>query len=96
MSINLKPFIARLAAGNDLVLNLNSMYDTQQPGAYPLVLATYEIVCSKGYDTATSEAIKSFLTVAANTGQANLASAGYIPLTDKVKERLTTAINAMQ
>lgn len=85
-----------LSSGNDLVLNLNSMYATQQPGAYPLVLATYEIVCSKGYDAETARAIKSFLTVAANTGQANLSSVGYIPLTDKVKERLLAAINAMQ
>jgi phosphate transport system substrate-binding protein len=92
-AINAATFVAR---GNDLVLNLNSLYASQQPGAYPLVLATYEIVCSKGYDAATSEAIKSFLTVAANTGQANLASAGYTPLPDRVRERLTTAINAMQ
>ncbi|HUH72412.1 MAG TPA: phosphate ABC transporter substrate-binding protein PstS [Mycobacterium sp.] len=88
---------ARFAAdGNDLVLDLNSMYSTRQPGAYPLVLATYEIVCSKGYDPDTSRAIKSFLTVAANDGQSGLTSAGYVPLPDKVKERLVTAINAMQ
>ncbi|ORX04369.1 phosphate-binding protein [Mycobacterium triplex] len=85
-----------VSGGNDLVLNLNSMYATQQPGAYPLVLATYEIVCSKGYDAETARAIKSFLTVAANTGQSNLAAAGYIPLTDKVKKRLVAAIDAMQ
>ncbi|BBZ50929.1 phosphate ABC transporter substrate-binding protein PstS [Mycobacterium heidelbergense] len=85
-----------VADGNDLVLDLNSMYASQRPGTYPLVLATYEIVCSKGYDPDTSTAIKSFLTVAANNGQAGLASAGYVPLPDKVKERLVTAINALQ
>jgi phosphate transport system substrate-binding protein len=83
------------ASGNDLVLDLNSMYTTHEPGAYPLVLATYEIVCSKGYDPATAAAIKSFLSVAANNGQAGLLSAGYVPLPDKVKERLTTAIDAL-
>jgi phosphate transport system substrate-binding protein len=82
--------------GNDLVLDLNAMYRGQAPDAYPLVLATYEIVCSKGYDPATSQAIKSFLTVAANGGQTGLSSDGYVPLPDKVKERLVTAINAMQ
>jgi phosphate transport system substrate-binding protein len=61
-----------------------------------LVLATYEIVCSKGYDPDTVGAIKSFLTVAATYGQIGLTSAGYVPLPDKVKERLVTAINAMQ
>ena len=84
------------AAGNDLVLDLNPMYATQQPGAYPLVLATYEIVCSKGYDPDTFKAIKSFLSVAVNSGQSDLSSAGYVPLPDKVKERVVTAINAMQ
>jgi len=84
------------ADGNDLVLDLNPMYATQQPGAYPLVLATYEIVCSKGYDPQTAMAIKSFLAVAADNGQTDLAAAGYVPLPDKVKERLVTAINAMQ
>jgi phosphate transport system substrate-binding protein len=82
--------------GNDLMLNLNSLYATKQPGAYPLVLATYEIVCSKGYDRPTTAAVKSFLTVAANHGQSGLSSAGYVPLPDKFKERLTAAINAIQ
>jgi phosphate ABC transporter phosphate-binding protein len=85
-----------VADGNDLVLDLNPMYAAQQPDTYPLVLATYEIVCSKGYAPDTSSAIKSFLGVAATNGQAGLTSAGYVPLPDKVKERLVTAINAIQ
>jgi len=85
-----------VASGNDLVLDLNSMYGTHEPGAYPLVLATYEIVCSKGYDQDTAAAIKSFLSVAADNGQTGLLSAGYVPLPDKVKGRLVTAINALQ
>ena len=82
--------------GNDLVLDLNSIYGTTEPGAYPLVLATYNIVCSKGYDAETAAAVRSFLTVAANQGQANLAAAGYVPLPDQFKERLITAVNAIQ
>lgn len=82
--------------GNDLVLDLNPMYSSQDPRSYPLVLATYEIVCSKGPDADTSGAIKSFLTVSAGSGQADLSSAGYVPLPDKVKERLVAAINALQ
>lgn len=58
-----------VADGNDLVLDLNPMYSSQEPGAYPLLLATYEIVCSKGSDPDTSGAIKSFLTVAAGRGR---------------------------
>ncbi|ORX19113.1 phosphate ABC transporter substrate-binding protein PstS [Mycobacterium szulgai] len=84
------------AAGNDLVLELNSIYGLQDPNAYPLVLATYEIVCSRGYDPDTAAAVKAFLTTAVNNGQTGLASAGYVPLPDKVKERLVVAINAME
>nr|WP_231974933.1 phosphate ABC transporter substrate-binding protein PstS [Mycobacterium sp. E1747] len=82
--------------GNDMVLDLNSMYSSQDPRSYPLVLATYEIVCSKSSDADTAGAIKSFLTVAAGSGQADLPTAGYVPLPDKVKERLVAAINALQ
>ena len=87
---------AFVADGNDLVLDLNPTYGTQQSGVYPLVLASYEIVCSQGYDSQTSQAIKSFLTTAANSGQSSLSSDGFVPLPDKVKGRLITAINAMQ
>ncbi|WP_343574475.1 phosphate ABC transporter substrate-binding protein PstS [Mycobacterium sp.] len=82
--------------GNDLKLNLNSIYRTRAAGAYPLVQATYEIVCSRGYDPATSAAVKSLLTVAVDDAQGGLSSAGYIPLPDKLKKRLLTAINAIE
>ncbi|MHA7653029.1 phosphate ABC transporter substrate-binding protein PstS [Mycobacterium sp. ML4] len=84
------------AGGNDLVLDLNSLYAMRDPAAYPLVLATYEIVCSKGYDPDTAAAVKAFLTTAVNHGQTGLTSAGYVPLPDTVKARLITAIDALQ
>ncbi|OBK46217.1 phosphate ABC transporter substrate-binding protein PstS [Mycobacterium kubicae] len=85
-----------LAAGNDLVLELSSLYGTQEPNAYPLVLASYEIVCSSGYDSDTAAAIKAFLTTAVDSGQNGLTAAGYVPLPDKLKARLIAAINALQ
>lgn len=88
---------AKFAAdGNDLVLDLNSIYGTTAPGAYPLVLATYEIVCSKGYPADTAAAVKSFLTASASDGQAGLSAAGYIPLPDAFKQRLLTAVDAIE
>lgn len=88
---------AKFAAdGNDLTLDLNSIYGTTAPGAYPLVLATYEIVCSKGYNADTAAAVKSFLTVAAGDGQSGLPAAGYVPLPDSFKQRLLTAVAAIQ
>ncbi len=83
------------AEGNDLTLDLASLYGTQEAGAYPLVLATYEIVCSNGYDAETAAAVKSFLTIAANDGQSGLSAAGYVPLPEKFKERLLTSIDAI-
>ena len=59
------------------------------------LLATDEIVCSNGYDADTAAAVKSFLTVAANDGQAGLSDAGYVPLPDAFKERLLTSIDAI-
>ncbi|ULE35680.1 phosphate ABC transporter substrate-binding protein PstS [Mycobacterium sp. IDR2000157661] len=81
--------------GQDLVLDLQSLYATQEQGAYPLVLATYEIVCSNGYDQPTAEAIKSFLQHSANEGQQGLSEAGYVPLPDRFKQRLTGSIDAI-
>ncbi|CNJ37249.1 phosphate-binding protein 3 [Mycobacterium tuberculosis] len=40
--------------------------------------------------------MQSFLSVATNNGQTDVASVGYIPLPDKVKGRLVSAINAMR
>jgi phosphate transport system substrate-binding protein len=83
------------AEGSDLALDLNALYATKEAGVYPLMLATYEIVCSKGYDADTAAAVKSFLTVAANQGQANLSAAGYVPLPDAFKERLLKSVDAI-
>jgi phosphate transport system substrate-binding protein len=81
--------------GNDLVLDLSSIYDTKTQGAYPIALATYEIVCSKYPDADTAKAVKAFMTVAVNSGQQGLESSGYIPLPAAFKDKLTTAINAI-
>ncbi|QLL10476.1 phosphate ABC transporter substrate-binding protein PstS [Mycobacterium vicinigordonae] len=88
--------LAFAAPGNDLVLELSSMYGNPDPSAYPLVMATYEIVCSKGYDADTAGAIKAFLTTAVDQGQTPLPSAGYVPLPDTLKGRLVAAIDALQ
>jgi phosphate transport system substrate-binding protein len=83
------------AEGNDLILDLDGLYASKEAGSYPLMLATYEIVCSKGYDADTAAAVKSFLTVSANEGQANLSAAGYVPLPAAFKERLLKSVDAI-
>src|SRR5699024_8295221 len=80
---------------NDMALDLTSIYGTEAPGAYPLVLATYEIVCGSGYDEQTAGAVRSFLNVAAGPGQEGLTDVGYVPLPDDMRTRLTSAIDAV-
>jgi phosphate transport system substrate-binding protein len=81
--------------GNDLVLDTTSFYTPNQPGAYPIVLATYEIVCSKYPDPQVGTAVKAFLQTTIGGGQNGLADNGYIPIPDAFKPRLTAAINAL-
>jgi phosphate transport system substrate-binding protein len=81
--------------GNDLVLDTSSFYKPTQPGAYPIVLGTYEIVCSKYSQGDVAPAVKAFLTVAIGDGQKGLEDNGYIPVPDTFKAKLTEAINAI-
>jgi phosphate transport system substrate-binding protein len=81
--------------GNDLELDLNSIYTTTTASAYPLVLATYEIVCSKYTDAETGKAVKAFMTVAVTDGQKGLEDNGYIPVPSSFQEKLLTAIKAI-
>ena len=68
--------------GNDLSLKID--YATKEAGAYPIVLVTYEIVCSKGLDAEKTALLKSFLTYfAADDTQKGLADIGYAPLPDR-------------
>ncbi|MFD4431797.1 phosphate ABC transporter substrate-binding protein PstS [Nocardia sp. NPDC058497] len=81
--------------GNDLVLDVSSFYKPTVAGAYPIILPTYEIVCSKYADAETSKAVKAFLTSAVTNGQNGLDQAGYVAIPDQFKTKLTTAINAI-
>ena len=82
-------------SGNDLVLDTSSFYKPTAAGAYPIVLATYEIVCSKYADADTGTAVKAFLQSTITGGQTGLADNGYIPIPDTFKTKLTTAIDAI-
>ncbi len=81
--------------GNDLVLDTISFYRQTRPGSYPIVLATYEIVCSTYPDSQVGRAVKAFLQSAISTGQDGLAEHGYVPIPDAFKTRLSTAVNAV-
>ena len=81
--------------GNDLRLKLD--YATKEAGAYPILLVTYEIVCSKSKDAAKGAQIKSFLKhFASAETQQGLQEVGYAPLPESVRAKVDTAIDALQ
>ncbi len=84
----------QVGTGNDLSLKID--YATKEAGAYPIVLVTYEIVCSKGLDADKTALLKSFLTYyAEDDTQAGLADIGYAPLPAEVSAKVRTAIAAI-
>jgi phosphate transport system substrate-binding protein len=78
--------------GNDLKMDID--YATKESGAYPIVLVTYEIACSKGSPKAA--AIKSFLSYTSSTGgQSALDELGYAQLPDAVRSKVETSVAAI-
>lgn len=81
--------------GKSLIIDTSSFYKPAQPGAYPIVMGTYEIVCSKYPNTDIATAVKAFLTVALDQGQKDLADSGYSPIPDSLKSKLKAAVDAI-
>jgi len=80
--------------GNDLALKLD--YATKEAGAYPILLVTYEIVCSKGKDPAQAKLTKAFLqSFAAPATQKSLEDIGYAPLPADIQVKVITSVNAL-
>jgi phosphate transport system substrate-binding protein len=81
--------------GNNLLLDTASFYTPTVSGAYPIVLVTYEIVCSKYADRDVATAVKAFLAVALDEGQDRLVDDGYAPVPNSLKPKVKTAIDAI-
>jgi len=80
--------------GNDLALKLD--YATKTPGAYPVVLVTYEIVCSKGLAADKTTLVKAFLKYFADPAQqTKLTGLGYAPLPAEVQTKVAAAVDAI-
>jgi phosphate transport system substrate-binding protein len=82
--------------GNNLVLNISSFYKPTQTGAYPIMLASYELVCSKYSDTQTATAVRAFLQSTLGQGQADLEDYGYFPLPEQFQPKVLSAANAIR
>jgi phosphate transport system substrate-binding protein len=80
--------------GNDLRLKLD--YTTKEAGVYPIVLVTYEIVCSKGLDATKTALVKAFLTHLASADvQTGLEEIGYAPVPEEVLGKVQAAVQAI-
>ncbi len=81
-------------SGNDLSLTLD--YATKVPGAYPINLVTYEIVCAKYADAAKGARVKAFLGYFASSAvQKTLEKDGYAPLPASVASKVQSAVKAI-
>ena len=75
----------------DLTLELD--YATKEQGAYPIVLVTYEIVCSKYADARTGALVKSFMSyLASPEAQQSVHNLGYAALPDSVQRQVQAEI----
>ncbi len=75
-------------------LSLKIDYNTKEAGAYPVVLVTYEIACTKGLSADKAKLVKGFLGYAASTeGQGVLQDLGYAPLPDTVRTKVVESIS---
>ena len=67
----------------------------REPGSYPIVETTYQIVCSKYPDAKTGQAVRAFLQAAIGPGQYGLADIGFVSVPAAFPARLATAVNAI-
>lgn len=82
--------------GDDLVLAMDTLYRTREPGGYPLVGVSYDVVCLTGYDRTTAATVRSFLHTAATVDRAAIGAAGYLPLPDFLKDRILDVAGAVE
>ena len=81
-------------SGNDLALKLN--YEPKDSGAYPALLVTYEIVCSKGLDADKTALEKDFLTFfSSEEEQQALQDLGYAPLPADLLTKVKASVAAI-
>lgn len=81
-----------VGTGSDLSLELD--YATKAAGAYPVVLVTYQIVCSAGNGDKAA-LLKSFLGYAATDGQGTLVEVGAAPLPAEIQSKVIDVVSKL-
>lgn len=84
-----------VGTGNDLAMELD--YNTTTPGAYPIVMLTYEIACEAGMTGDEGRFVKAFLSYTSSAeGQKAIAGLGYAPLPEDVAAKVRASVSAIQ
>ena len=84
----------QVGQGNNLSLKLD--YATKAAGAYPILLVTYEIVCSKAKVPSKVALTKGFLKhFSSSETQKSLEDLGYAPLPNAIQTKVAAAIEAL-
>jgi len=82
-------------SGNDLSLSVK--YTDTAEGAYPALLVTYEVVCSKGLEADKTAIVTDFLSFfASEETQAGLEELGYAPLPDELRTKVAASVKSIQ
>ncbi len=80
----------------DLIVDTDALYAQSTPGAYPLLLTPYSVVCSAGYaDVAIAPALKSAFTTILDRGQEGLSELGFVPLPRGYADTLRGTVEAL-
>lgn len=82
--------------GHNLVVDSEKLYAEKEEGQYPLVLTTYEIVCSAGYEGDTAALVKNFMFTMLDNQDEALEEEGYIPVAGEFKSKLEEAVKALK
>ncbi|WP_446666284.1 phosphate ABC transporter substrate-binding protein PstS [Flexivirga sp. B27] len=80
--------------GKDLSLKID--YKTKAEGAYPIILVTYEVACSKYSDATTAKNVKAFLSFMASPEfQDKLTGVGAAPLPAPIQSKVVDTIGSI-
>ncbi|NMF32242.1 phosphate ABC transporter substrate-binding protein PstS [Corynebacterium ammoniagenes] len=79
--------------GNNMVVDSDALFASD--AGYPLILTTYEIVCSGGYSEEEANLVKDFLMTALAYQDEGLSESGHIPVTGGHYDRLVEAVQAI-
>ena len=82
-----------VGVGKDLSLKLD--YTTKAAGAYPVILVTYEILCSAGNPSSSAALLRSFMGYTSTEGQGELVGLGAAPLPAAIQTKVVAAAKAI-